>query len=114
MPDLYAAADVFVFPTLHETFGLSAVEAGMQGVPSIVSDVAAMREVLTIDGRAVASFVDARSSSAWEAAIRSALDRPLCAEDLKAFAVGLSAKYEQGKMLQDYLDVLVSHGGRYP
>ena len=114
VPDLYAAADLFVFPTLHETFGLSAVEAGMQGVPSIVSDLAVMREVLTINGRAVASFVDPRDPRAWEAAIRSALERPPCAEDLKAFAVGLSAKYEQGKMLQGYLDVLMSHGGRYP
>jgi glycosyltransferase involved in cell wall biosynthesis len=114
VPDLYAAADVFVFPTLHETFGLSAVEAGMQGVPSIVSDLAVMREVLTIDGRAVASFVDPRDPRAWEAAIRSALDRPACAEDLKTFAAGLSAKYEQGKMLQGYLDVLMSRGRRYP
>lgn len=112
VPDLYAAADIFVFPTLHETFGLSAVEAGMQGLPSIVSDIAAMREVLTVNGRAVASFVDPRSPSAWEAAIRSALEQPLCAEDLKMFAVGLSARYEQGKMLKGYLNVLLNQGGR--
>ncbi len=114
VPDLYAAADIFVFPTLHETFGLSAVEAGMQGLPSIVSDIAAMREVLTIEGWAVASFVDPRNPLEWEAAIRRILDQPLCAEDLKTFATGLSAKYEQGKMLKGYLDVLMSQGGRHP
>ena len=114
VPDLYAAADIFVFPTLHETFGLSAVEAGMQGLPSIVSDIAAMREVLTINGRSVASFVDPRNPLEWEAAIRGALHQPVHAEDLKAFAAGLSAKYEQGKMLEGYLEVLMGQGVRSP
>lgn len=114
IPDLYAAADLFVFPTLHETFGLSAVEAGMQGVPSVVSDIAALREVLTVDGRAVASFVDPRDPSAWEAAIRRVLEQPLRAEELGMFAVGLSARYEQGKMVKGYLDVLMGQGGCRP
>jgi glycosyltransferase involved in cell wall biosynthesis len=114
VPDLYAAADIFVFPTLHETFGLSAVEAGMQGLPSIVSDIAAMREVLTVNGRALASFVDPHDILAWEAAIRGVIDRPLCAEDLAMFAAGLSAKYEQEKMLEGYLGVLMSQGGHLP
>lgn len=111
IPDLYAAADLFVFPTLHETFGLSAVEAGMQGVRSIVSDIAAMREVLTINGRAVASFIDPLDMRAWEAAIRTAIEQPLCAEELQMFAIGLSAKYEPGKMLKSYLNVLTSQAG---
>ena len=110
VPDLYAAADVFVFPTLHESFGLSAVEAGMQGLPSVVSDIAAMREVLTINGQALASFVDPRDPAAWEAAIRGALDQPVRTEELTTFAASLSAKYELARMLKGYMDVLM--GGR--
>lgn len=86
----------------------------MQGLPSIVSDIAAMREVLTINGRAIASFVDPRNPLAWETAIRHALEQPSCAEERKMFALGLSAKYGQEKMLKGYLDVLMSQGGHQP
>ena len=38
--DLYAAADLFVFPSTWETFGLAAVEAAMVGMPMVVADLA--------------------------------------------------------------------------
>ena len=44
--DLYAAADLFVFPSIWETFGLAAVEAAMVGMPMVVADLPALREVL--------------------------------------------------------------------
>ena len=41
---LYAAADLFVLPSLHEGFGLPALEAMAQGTPALVSDIPALRE----------------------------------------------------------------------
>jgi len=46
MPLFYAGAQVFLFPTLYEGFGLPPVEAMACGVPVISSDAPSMPEVL--------------------------------------------------------------------
>ena len=43
---LYQAADVFVFPSLIETFGIVIVEAMAAGLPIIVSDAPGCRDVV--------------------------------------------------------------------
>jgi glycosyltransferase involved in cell wall biosynthesis len=43
--ELYPAADLFVFPSLCESFGFPMVEAMTYGVPIVASDTAANREV---------------------------------------------------------------------
>jgi len=42
---LYAAAEVFVFPSLNEGFGLPVVEAFASGTPVVTSNVAALPEI---------------------------------------------------------------------
>jgi glycosyltransferase involved in cell wall biosynthesis len=42
---LYAGADLFAFPSLHEGFGLPVLEAMAQGTPVACSDIAALAEV---------------------------------------------------------------------
>jgi glycosyltransferase involved in cell wall biosynthesis len=49
--NLYAASDLFVFPSVWETFGLAAVEAAMAGLPAVVADLPVLREVLWTAGR---------------------------------------------------------------
>ena len=49
------ALDVFVFPTLAETFGLAAVEAAQAGIPVVANDLPVLREVLAVDGQPCAS-----------------------------------------------------------
>jgi glycosyltransferase involved in cell wall biosynthesis len=46
MPFFYAGAQVFLFPTIYEGFGLPPVEAMACGVPVIASDAPCMPEVL--------------------------------------------------------------------
>src|ERR1051326_806818 len=46
LPDLYRAADVFVYPSLHEGFGLPPVEAMACGCPVIASIRGALGEVI--------------------------------------------------------------------
>ena len=41
----YAKADVFVYPSLYEGFGLPVVEAMAMGLPVMTSDIGATREV---------------------------------------------------------------------
>jgi glycosyltransferase involved in cell wall biosynthesis len=49
--DFYRAADVFVYPSLNETFGLPILEAMACGCPVVTSDTSAMPE--TAGGAAV-------------------------------------------------------------
>lgn len=44
LPSLYAGAEAFVLPSLHEGFGLTCVEAMAAGVPVAASDRGALRE----------------------------------------------------------------------
>lgn len=66
---LYRRADLFVFPSAHEGFGLPVLEAMSQGLPVVASDIAALREVA---GRS-AVFVGSRRPGAWADAIEGLL-----------------------------------------
>ncbi len=51
LPELYNAADLFVFPSLYEGFGLPAIEAMACGRPVVCSSATALPEV--VDGAAL-------------------------------------------------------------
>src|SRR5205085_1065290 len=55
IPDILRALDLFVFSSRADSFGVAVVEALMAGVPAVVSDIKALREV-TDDGRYAALF----------------------------------------------------------
>src|SRR5262249_40581523 len=63
------ALDVFVFPSLIETFGVAVVEAAAAGVPVVANDVEVLREVLAADGEPCALFVDVNDPLAFGAAV---------------------------------------------
>jgi glycosyltransferase involved in cell wall biosynthesis len=46
LPGLYSAADLFVFPSLYEGFGLPLLEAMACGVPVITSNASSLPEVV--------------------------------------------------------------------
>jgi glycosyltransferase involved in cell wall biosynthesis len=70
--DLYAAADVFVFPSLFEGFGIPLLEAMMAGVPVCASDRASIPEVVGDAGL----LFDPDDSSSIETCIRRLLEDP--------------------------------------
>jgi len=65
LPLWYNAADVFVYPSLYEGFGLPPLEAMACGTPVIVSDVSSLPEVV---GDA-ALLVDPHKPDEWAAAL---------------------------------------------
>jgi glycosyltransferase involved in cell wall biosynthesis len=69
--DLLAAADLFVFPSTWETFGLAAVEAAIVRVPILAADLPVLREVLSAQGGTAATFVSPFDSEAWASAIQA-------------------------------------------
>jgi glycosyltransferase involved in cell wall biosynthesis len=101
--DLYAAADLFAFPSTWETFGLAAVEAAMAGLPMVVSDLPVLREVLHIDGSEPVAFVDPHDVEGWCSAIRSALMARTSPPVLAAFSRAMRYKYSQQRMIDNYL-----------
>jgi glycosyltransferase involved in cell wall biosynthesis len=103
--DLYAAADLFVFPSTWETFGLAAVEAGMTGMPMVVADLPVLHEVLrTGDGEPV-SFVAPGDVEGWIAAVARALHAVPAARRSAAFASALRSKYSRQRMVESYLSL---------
>ena len=63
--DILRALDLFVFTSMAETFGLAAVEAGQAGIPVVANDLAVLREILNVDGKATALFVDVTDEQAF-------------------------------------------------
>ena len=43
---IYKCADVAVFPSTYEPFGIVALEAMLAGVPTVVSDVGGLNEII--------------------------------------------------------------------
>lgn len=85
VPALLAFADIFVFPSLFEGFGVSLMEAMGSGKPCIASDIDVLREVT--DNGTKALLVPSQSADALsEAILRLAGDRAL------AGRLGASAK----------------------
>ncbi|MBR0956467.1 glycosyltransferase family 4 protein [Bradyrhizobium japonicum] len=106
MAEFLACLDVFVFPTQAETFGLAAVEAANAGVPSVVTDLPVLREVLSYDGRPTALFVDASDHAKLSAAVSKMLtDKPL-SDELRQNAKGLRLRYSVDAMVEEYVRIL--------
>jgi glycosyltransferase involved in cell wall biosynthesis len=64
LPDLYAGAELFVFPSLYEGFGLPVLEAMACGVPVVCSQASSLPEVagdaaVQVDPLDVAALADA-------------------------------------------------------
>ena len=98
--DLLAAADLFVFPSTWETFGLAAVEALMAGLPIVASDLPVLREVLSADGNAAAAFAPPFDTTAWARAIASS------AQPSPATRDAIAQRYSVKRMIDAYAALL--------
>jgi glycosyltransferase involved in cell wall biosynthesis len=103
---LLRALDVFVFPSLAETFGLAAVEAAQAGVPVVAHRLDVLEEVLSVEGEPCALFVDSNDTRALAGAVRRILDDLDLAAALRARAAKLSARYSLDAMVDAYAAVL--------
>jgi glycosyltransferase involved in cell wall biosynthesis len=73
----YQAADVFVYPSFNETFGLPILEAMASGCPVVTSDTSAMPEIA--GGAAVLS--DPKDPASIARAITEAIGRDRLRDD---------------------------------
>ncbi len=80
LPALYTAAELFLFPSLYEGFGIPALEAMACGCPVLASDGGALPEVVEDAGW----IRPANDEKAWEEAIRALLADPATRAELRA------------------------------
>jgi len=100
LPDIYPAADAFVFPSLYETFALVCLEAMASGLPVLATRVGGIEDYLRDEENGL--FID---REAHDIAVK--LDRVLNDAELRARfrAHGLetAANYSWEKIAQQYL-----------
>ena len=87
----YAAADVLVYPSLKEGFGLVTIEAMSQGLPVVASDVPVFREYLShcVD----ALLPQAGNPDALAAALRAVLTDGGLRERLRTEGAATAARF---------------------
>lgn len=108
LADLLAAADIFVFPSVWESFGLVAVEAGLAGLPVLAADLPVLREVLApAVPHGMAAFAPP-DSAAWAQELKRLLAHPPTSERRKAAAAALHAAHGVPAMIEAYCRLLAS------
>ncbi len=71
LPDLYSGADLFVFPSTTDTYGMAVIEAQACGLPAVVSDAGGPQELVR-PGR-TGFVVPSGSVLDWQSEIEHAL-----------------------------------------
>ena len=101
LPLLYNAASAFVFPSLHEGFGLPALEALACGTPVVTSDRSALPEV----AGGAALLVDPEDAAAIATAVARILDEPHLAARLRQAGIERAAAFTWGACAEATLNV---------
>jgi glycosyltransferase involved in cell wall biosynthesis len=99
LPALYAGAEAFVLPSLHEGFGLPVVEAMACGVPVVASDRGALPE--TCGGAAL--LVDPTDPEA----VADAIDAAIGDERLAAAGMERAAAFSWERTAEN-VDIVIS------
>ena len=86
---LYQAADVFVYPSLEEGFGLPVLEAMACGIPVVASTAEALREV----AGGAALFAEPRDSAGFAREIERVLEDPATRRRLAAAGPERAARF---------------------
>jgi len=101
LPTLYSMAEMFVFPSLYEGFGLPVIEAMACGAPVITGDVPALNEVA---GPAVERVEGLDASALGEALVALAARRDR-REELRSLGLERAQTFSWQRAARETLDV---------
>ncbi len=109
---LYSLADLFVYPSLYEGFGMPPLEAMACGTPVIVSNVSALPEVLgePWTGRSAGLTVDPLNVNAVAEAMARILTDPALRATLSARGLERAGQFTWASTAQRVAHVLSSQG----
>ena len=112
LPALYNMADLFVFPSLREGFGLPPLEAMACGTPVVASNDAAVAETAGDAG----VLVDPEDEAAIARAIRDVLASPSLQDKLRAAGRARASAFSWARTAEAterfYAEVLGRQGGK--
>lgn len=100
LAELYGAAVALIHPSLHEGFGLTALEAMSLGVPVIASAIPALREIC---GPA-ALYAEPHDARAFTTAMLQLAAQPQLREHLSEQARGQAVRFSWERCAQAHLD----------
>ena len=97
---MYKAADISVFPSTYEPFGIVALEAMLAGVPTVVSDVGGLDEIVEHKVNGMKSYAGNPNSIA-DSILNLLYDPQLCANIVKQARIKVKNEYNWNKIAQD-------------
>ncbi|MBI3912727.1 MAG: glycosyltransferase family 4 protein [Chloroflexi bacterium] len=100
-PALYAAAEIFLFPSFYEGFGLPPLEAMACGTPVIASNTASLPEIV---GDA-ALTADPHSPLAWAESIRVVVNDATRRAEMRARGIAQAKKFSWTRAAEETLAV---------
>ena len=103
--EAYECADVLVFPTLSDGFGMVVAEALAHGLPVITTDQAGAADLVTPDNGVI---VPAADPSALAEALRWCLDNRLRLAEMRHFALAAARGRQWSHFRTDFIDVVSS------
>ena len=97
---MYKCADVTVFPSTYEPFGIVALEGMLSGTPVVVSDVGGLNEIVQHGENGMKSYAGNPNSLA-DSIVSLLYDPALCMKVAKNAKAKVRAEYNWQKIAQD-------------
>ena len=97
---MYKCADISVFPSTYEPFGIVALEAMLAEVPIVVSDVGGLNEIVQHGVNGMKSYAGNANSLA-DSILALLFDKQLAANVVKQAKLDVKNKYNWTKIAQD-------------
>ena len=97
---MYKCADIAVFPSTYEPFGIVALEAMLAGVPTVVSDIGGLNEIVEHGVDGMKSYAGNANSIA-DSVLTLLYDHRLCNEISKNAKAKVKEQFNWNKIAQD-------------
>lgn len=97
---MYKCADIAVFPSTYEPFGIVALEAMLAGIPTVVSDIGGLNEIVEHGKNGMKSYAGNANSIA-DSIISLLYNPELCDRVVKNAKIKVKNEYNWNKIAQD-------------
>ena len=97
---MYKCSDIAVFPSTYEPFGIVALEAMLAGIPTVVSDVGGLNEIIQHELDGMKSYAG-NSNSIADSILTLLYDHALASKVSKNAKIKVKQEYNWNKIAQD-------------